>query len=87
VENLRVHYSKRVKLWVVERADQIELFYLPSSGAELNPEQRLSADLKHATDSKLPARTKTQLKAAATSTCGSFSNHPNASKATSRIRV
>lgn len=66
-----MHYSKRVKLWVVERADQIELFYLPSSGAELNPEQRLSADLKHATDSKLPARTKTQLKAAATSTCDS----------------
>lgn len=27
-----MHYSKRVKLWVVERADQIELFYLPSSG-------------------------------------------------------
>lgn len=30
LDNLRVHHSKIVKAWVAERADQIELFYLPS---------------------------------------------------------
>ena len=52
---------------MVERADKMELFYLPSYSPELNPEERLNADLKHAIDSKVPAaRTKTKLKAAAT---------------------
>jgi len=31
----------------------------------LNPEERLNADLKHAIGSKVPARTKAKLKAAA----------------------
>ncbi|MBG6078283.1 transposase [Polaromonas sp. CG_9.11] len=30
LDNLRVHHSRLVKEWVVERHDQIELFYLPS---------------------------------------------------------
>ena len=66
LDNLRVHHSKPVKAWVAERADKIELFYLPSYSPELNPEERLNADLKHAIGSKVPARTKTKLKAAAT---------------------
>ena len=66
LDNLRVHHSKPVKAWVAERADQIELFYLPSYSPELNPEERLNADLKHAIGSRVPARTKTKLKAAAT---------------------
>ena len=66
LDNLRVHHSKPVKAWVAERADKIELFYLPSYSPELNPEERLNAGLKHAIGSKVPARTKTKLKAAAT---------------------
>ena len=66
LDNLRVHHSKLVKAWVAERADQIELFYLPSYSPELNPEERLNADLKHHIGSKVPARTKARLKAAAT---------------------
>lgn len=45
LENLRVHHSKRVKAWVQEHKDQIELFYLPSYCKELNPEERLNAYL------------------------------------------
>jgi len=30
------------------RADRIEAFYLPSYSPELNPDERLNADLKHA---------------------------------------
>lgn len=65
LDNLRVHHSKPVKAWVEERKDKIELFYLPSYSPELNPEERLNADLKHAIGSKVPARTKAKLKAAA----------------------
>ncbi len=63
--NLRVHHSKPVKTWVEERKDRIELFYLPSYSPELNPEERLNADLKQAMGSRVPARTKAKLKAAA----------------------
>jgi transposase len=66
LDNLRVHHSKPVKAWVDERRDKIELFYLPSYSPELNPEERLNADLKHAIGSKVPTRTKDKLKAAAT---------------------
>lgn len=66
LDNLRVHHSKLVKAWVAERADKIELFYLPSYSPELNPEERLNADLKHHIGSKVPARTKARLKTAAT---------------------
>lgn len=66
LDNLRVHHSKVVKAWVEERKDKIELFYLPSYSPELNPEERLNADLKYAIGSKVPVRTKAKLKAAAT---------------------
>ena len=51
---------------MAERRDKIELFYLPSyyqtkslwRSPELNPEERLNDDLKHAMGTKVPARTK-----------------------------
>ena len=66
LDNLRVHHSKPVKAWLQDRKDQIEIFYLPSYSPELNPDERLNADLKYAIGSKVSARTKTKLKAAAT---------------------
>jgi len=66
LDNLRVHHSKPVKAWVAERQGKIELFYLPSYSPELNPEERLNADLKQAIGVKVPVRTKAKLKAAAT---------------------
>jgi transposase len=66
LDNLRVHHSKPVKAWVEERKDKIELFYLPSYSPELNPEERLNADLKNALYTKVPVRTKAKLKAATT---------------------
>jgi transposase len=65
LENLRVHHSKLVKAWVGERKDQIELFYLPSYSPELNPEERLNADLKQAMAKRVPVRSKTKLREAA----------------------
>lgn len=66
LDNLRVHHSKPVKAWVAEREDKIELFYLPSYSPELNPEERLNADLKHVIGTKVPVRTKAKLRSATT---------------------
>lgn len=64
LDNLRVHHSKPVKAWAQDNKDKIELFYLPSYSPELNPEERLNADLKQVLRSKVPARTKDKLKQA-----------------------
>lgn len=76
LDNLRVHHSKPVKEWVAQRQDKIELFYLPSYSPELNPEERLNADLKHAIGTRVPARTKAKLKAAATQHLTELENTP-----------
>ena len=62
LDNLRVHHSKIVKAWVAERKDQIELFYLPSYSPQLNPEERLNADLKQEMGKRVPVRTKAKLR-------------------------
>ncbi len=82
LDNLRVHHSKPVKAWVAERTNKIELFYLPSYSPELNPEERLNADLKHAIGSKVPApRTKTKLRNAATNHMTELEKSPERVKA------
>ena len=65
LDNLRAHHAKPVKAWLAERSDRIEVFYLPSYAPELNPDERLNADMKHAIGAKVPVRTKSKLKAAA----------------------
>ena len=65
LDNLRVHHSKLVKAWVADRSDQIELFYLPSYSPQLNPEERLNADLKQEMGKRVPVRTKAKLREAA----------------------
>lgn len=62
LDNLRVHHSKPVKAWLAERSEKIEVFYLPSYSPELNPEERLNADLKQAMGRKVPVRTKAKLR-------------------------
>ena len=66
LDNLRAHHSKLVKMWLADKQVKIEVFYLPSYSPQLNPDERLNADLKYAIGSQVPVRTKTKLKAAAT---------------------
>lgn len=66
LDNLRVHHGKLVRAWLADRKDKIEVFCLPRYSRELNPDERLNADLKPAIGSKVPAHTKTKLKAADT---------------------
>ena len=63
LDNLRVHHSKPVKAWLAEHQQLIEVFYLPSYSPELNPDERLNADLKQALGSRVQVRTKNRLKA------------------------
>ena len=46
LDNLPVHHSHKVKDWVKERKDKIELFFLPSYSPELNPDELLNHDVK-----------------------------------------
>jgi hypothetical protein len=41
------------------------VFYPPSYSPELNPDERLNADLKHAIGTKVPVRNRPKLRAAA----------------------
>lgn len=61
LDNLRVHHSKPVKAWVEEHAESITLFFLPSYSPELNPDERLNADLKHKITTSIPARSRSKL--------------------------
>ena len=50
---------------MAEHSERIELFYLPSYSPQLNPEERLNADLKQELGKRVPVRTKARLRAAA----------------------
>ena len=67
LDNLRVHHSYRVRDWLAEHVDEIEVFFLPSYSPELNPDEYLNCDLKAGVHSGPPARNKEQLKAKALS--------------------
>ena len=54
-----------MKAWVAEHQDELELFYLPSYSPQLNPEERLNADLKQELGKRVPVRTKAKLREAA----------------------
>ena len=63
-DNLPVHRSQAVRGWLAKRTEQIEVYHLPSYSPELNPDEGLNADLKHAVTRKPPARSKPDLKRA-----------------------
>jgi transposase len=61
LDNLRVHHSKVVKEWLVNKETQLELFYLPSYSPEKNPDEYLNCDLKQGLSAKPAPRTKEKL--------------------------
>ena len=63
-DNLPVHRARAVQDWLTEHPEQIKVFHLPSYSPELNPDEGLNADLKHAVTRKPPARSKPALKRA-----------------------
>lgn len=79
--NLGAHHSKAVEQWLEPRKDRIEIFYLPGYSPELNPDERLNADLKQAIGSSVPVRVKARLKAAAESHMDKLASSPDRAKA------
>jgi len=45
-DNHSTHHAKLVKKWIAERADRIELHFLPAHSPELNPDEQLNQDVK-----------------------------------------
>ena len=62
MDNLKVHHCKPVMAWLEEHKDRLEVFYLPSYSPDLNPDERLNADLKHAITTSVPKRTRQGLR-------------------------
>jgi transposase len=81
LDNLGVHHCKPVKAWLEQHSEQIEVFYLPSYSPELNPDERLNADLKQAMGAQVPARTKPKLRKAATDHMEQLETEPHRVKA------
>jgi transposase len=61
VDNLRVHKGKKVRAWIDDNRERIEVFYLPPYAPELNPDEYLNNDLKQGVAKRAPARTKSDL--------------------------
>ncbi len=76
LDNLRVHHSKPVKAWLVQHKQQIEVFYLPSYSPDLNPDERVNADLKYTLGSRVQTRTKDKLKEATKAHMDLLEKHP-----------
>jgi transposase len=56
LDNLPTHHSKRVKAWLKDHTEQIEVFYLPAYAPEYNPIEYLNSNLKNRMGSGLPSR-------------------------------
>jgi transposase len=64
LDRLPVHRAAPVRDWLAKHRGEIEVSYLPPYSPELNPDERLNADLKQAVTRKAPMRSKQHLKQA-----------------------
>ncbi len=46
IDNLKVHYGKKVSAWLEQHREQLELFFLPPYASESNPDEYLNHVLK-----------------------------------------
>ena len=76
LDRLPVHRSAMVRKWLARHKAQIEVFYLPSYSADLNPDEGLNADLKQHVTRKAPLRSKHALKQTAISHMHRLSKSP-----------
>lgn len=63
VDRHPVHRSHKVRQWLQEHQDTIEMQFLPSYSPQLNPAEYLNGDVKQGVHSKPPTRNLKQLKA------------------------
>lgn len=75
-DNLKVHHGKKVKEWVSQRKEQIELEYMPSYSPELNPDEYLNRDLKKNVNASRTPATQDELKQNVSSFMHSIQKQP-----------
>ena len=61
IDNLRVHYSRKVRGWIEKHKDRISVFYLPPYSPEYNPDELLNSDLKRNVGNRAMPRTEKDL--------------------------
>ena len=61
---------------MAEHQDELELFYLPSTSPQLNPEARPNADLKQEMGKRVAVRTKAKLREAANDPMAMLERNP-----------
>lgn len=62
LDNLRVHHSKALDVFLMENVAFIKLFYLPSYSPDLNPDEYLNRDLKSNLNNRPLGRAKGKIK-------------------------
>jgi len=77
VDNLRVHHALKVRQWVSEHRDAIELFFLPAYAPEHNPDEYLNNDLKQQLKNLPKPDTQEDLLQATTSVLRSLQRKPD----------
>ena len=75
------HRAKLLKQWLTDRADRIEMHFLPGYSPELNPVELLNGDLKHHVTATTSPRTQTELAAGARTHLRRRQNQPDRVKA------
>ncbi|WUJ84177.1 transposase [Streptomyces mirabilis] len=63
VDGHSAHRSRKVRAWLADHPDRIELHLLPSYSPELNPDELVNADLKRSLPMHSRARDQAQLAA------------------------
>ncbi|MDO0935040.1 IS630 family transposase [Streptomyces sp. DG2A-72] len=63
LDRLAAHRSCKVRAWLADHLDRIELHFLPSYSPELNPDELVNADLKRSLPMHSRARDQAQLAA------------------------
>jgi transposase len=61
LDNLRVHYAKKVRAWLDEHKRDIEVFYLPPYAPEYNPDEYLNSDVKRGVGKQPSPRSEQEL--------------------------
>ncbi|TAG01919.1 MAG: hypothetical protein EAZ37_15205 [Burkholderiales bacterium] len=59
-----MRHSRIVKAWQQVNAEKVKLFYRPSYSPQMNSNERLNADQKHAIETLVPVRTQAMLREA-----------------------
>jgi len=62
LDNLNVHHSKKVSIWLENHREKIEVFYLPPYAPQYNPDEYLNGGLKKHIRSGLIARSQDDIK-------------------------